>query len=84
MQLYCGMRTKHARQLLEVTCTRNVSCNMGRHRVTVDGVLLDDLDEFARKDGFRNWRELIDFFLDIYELPFSGRLICWKLPDAVR
>jgi len=38
----------------------------------------DELNDFAIKDGFKDWRHLKDFFLFNYgEIVFSGKLIYW-------
>lgn len=38
----------------------------------------DELNDFAIKDGFKDWNHLKDFFLFNYgEIVFSGKLIYW-------
>ncbi len=37
----------------------------------------NSLNNFAQKDGFANWKDLIDFFDKKYGLPFVGTLIKW-------
>jgi hypothetical protein len=37
----------------------------------------DELDQFARTDGFKSWIELMNYRDMFYTLPFSGDFIQW-------
>lgn len=39
---------------------------------------LQRLDEFARKDGFKDWPEMREWFNARYKLPFECTLIGWR------
>lgn len=51
-------------------------CVDKREGVTVDGVLVDP-EEFARKDGFEDFLELLIWTDATHGLPFSGDIISW-------
>lgn len=36
------------------------------------------MEDFARRDGFKDWNNLLHWFQDQYGLPFTGILIRWK------
>ena len=38
----------------------------------------DDLRAFARADGFSDWWELLEWFMETHGLPFDGILILWQ------
>lgn len=38
---------------------------------------IDEIDEMAKKDGFKNAIEFVKFFNDNHGLPFEGLLIKW-------
>lgn len=35
-------------------------------------------DGFARQDGFEDWADMVRWFRETHDLPFSGILIDWK------
>ncbi|GEP06862.1 hypothetical protein [Methylobacterium oxalidis] len=84
VQLFTGMRTKHCRRLGEARCTEVYSIALDLELGIVfanDGWIRtqEDLDAFARQDGFPYWSELVAFWAA--EHPgvsyFSGILIRW-------
>lgn len=82
VQLYTGMRTKSCRKLREAIC--HVSCEIiiDTDKVITFGpsevFLGDDLERFARMDGFSCWLEMRSWFETAYSLPFKGHMIGWK------
>ncbi len=40
--------------------------------------LVDDLDAFARADGFDGWNDMAAWFDAVHGLPFDGVIIRWK------
>lgn len=54
-----------------------------RHIVHLDGTRLmaDELLTLARADGFRDAKELLDWFEETHRLPFSGVVISWMLKN---
>lgn len=81
LYLYTGMRTRSCRRLL------TTKCHMTRElKVTAEGTLKLDgqaiyrsqADEFARRDGLKDWDELCGFLKQRYGLPFDdGVVIYW-------
>jgi hypothetical protein len=51
-----------------------VSCTVGQHTL----YYLDHLDKIAVADGFKDWREMVQWFSKTHGLPFEGELITWK------
>lgn len=54
--------------------------------ITETGVIVNSyaepMDEFAKKDGFRNFVEMADWFRETHGLPFEGVLISWMNAGA--
>ena len=77
LQLYTGLRSSKAKKIRDAVCVGSMICHIRK-----DGISLlidvDDLDRFAQQDGFTDFAQLRDFFLNSYGLPFRGRLIMWK------
>lgn len=87
LQLYTGMRTRQCRLILRTTCLAVLPVQLfWRPAIAfvVDGapVPLDDLDAFARRDGFTDADDMAAFWraehpaLDVFE----GTLIRWQPP----
>lgn len=96
LQLFTGMRTKHCELIGRATCTgvHEVRLDFAAGTVEIDAVLVltqpEDLDEFARRDGFtprraddfarrpwlfmRMWWSQVHPGLDV----FNGVLIRWE------
>lgn len=87
--LYIGMRTKQCRHLDNVKC-REVQAfriaDWGFSRFEEGATFSDDhiytlepkvLNRFARKDGFKDWPEMREWFRKQHGLPFTGVLIRW-------
>lgn len=88
LQLYYGMRTKKCFQIGVARCWNVSPIKIhfgvvgGREPpwVTIDDGPVDDLDAFARKDGFPAWSEL-DEFWSIHHPgvhDFAGLLFRWE------
>ncbi len=91
VHLYTGMRTKSCRRLGIGRCTRSSAIHITPTGISIsqDGSQDDgddiwlagtDADDFAIRDGFTDFKALLDFFKD--DMPFHGQLICWELPDV--
>lgn len=84
--LYTGMRTRGCRRLGYAMCE-----NVRPIKITEGVVFCDDgwirtpeqLEAFARADGFMDWADMLAWFKKTHGLPFSGHLIEWKPPTSV-
>lgn len=89
---YTGQRTPRCRKLADAVAVSAVDIEIRPHEVEVDNggwletfVAPDDLDTFARADGFTDWEEMVSWFEQNHGLPFNGQLIRWQLvPQEVR
>ncbi len=82
LYLYTGMRTKNCEKLDEVICESVID-----FKIHIDGWGCDvgpcmvreryELDKIAREDGFKDWVEMVRWFIDTHRLPFVGKLIIW-------
>jgi hypothetical protein len=96
MHLYTGLRTKKAKLLGRFKCAKveaiqissrvsfNPSGTDSPAVVWVDGSMLhdDEMEQLARRDGFRHMTEMMDFWKG--RLPFKGFIFHWKYdPKAV-
>lgn len=89
LHLYTGLRTKKAKLLLRVTCTRveeieilnGIFGDENHASVTIDGQTLDrsEREMLAQRDGFSNFEDMIAFWNG--RLPFRGHIIHWKFQD---
>lgn len=50
----------------------------GQLLLSVGHGTVDDDDEFARKDGFTDGKEMLAWFRETHSLPFTGILIRWN------
>ena len=85
LYLYTGMRTKRCRKLREAICT-----SVGPVEINgpaFGGLLIGSLmgsdvkpDTFAKRDGFKNFEEMVEWFDKVYGLPFEGLVIRWEKP----
>jgi hypothetical protein len=80
LQLYTGMRTPVCRLLRIAPCTISTGCSIFGHMAVVEGwrLLGNDLEIFARDDGFASWSEMMNWFREAYGLPCEGHLIGWN------
>lgn len=87
LQLYTGMRTGGCRLLRRATCTAVFKVIIWPDKygvISPDGGKtwpFDALppDEFARRDGFKDYKEMHQWFRDTYGKPeFKGFLIMWN------
>jgi hypothetical protein len=86
LQLYTGQRTKACRKLGEAVVTEVIPvsiCYDGVSFTICDGFFFpsnEGTNNFAKKDGFKDFQEMKAFFVDQYgDLPFEGYLIEWQL-----
>ena len=80
LQLYTGMRTKACRKLREAVCSAVMPVSITRGTLEVDGSVLmsDTAAAFARADGFRDYGEMWQWFVDRYDAQrFTGYVIRW-------
>ena len=86
IQLYTAMRTRHCALIARAACeaVEPVRLHLGENRVEVPSASItaaDDLDRFARADGFADWPGLVAFWREHHPevSAFSGVLIRWEL-----
>jgi len=92
LTLYTGQRTPHCRTIGRAVTVGVVDVEIQSHEVTLESggwietiVAPDDLETFARADGFADWTEMASWFEATHGLPFTGQLIRWQLmPQEVR
>lgn len=79
LQLYYGQRTKQCRKLLDAVCTSTQHIFLRSNSAWGASFICDDLDAFAKKDGFENYAEMWKFFEARADEDgcFSGFLIEW-------
>jgi hypothetical protein len=78
--LFTGLRSKYCRRLGEAECKNVTKLHIGEHFAVVKGVHslgVEDIETFAKADGFNNSGEFFDFFKQNHGLPFYGLLIEW-------
>lgn len=80
LQLYTGLRTKKARKLVDPDpiCTTSTYCNIHHTGITLGNHPNMDLDDFARRDGFKDFADMKEWFGETHGLPFIGTLIAWR------
>lgn len=85
IQLYYGLRTKHARRIGVARCTSvsGIRIQVGLGIISVDDypAIRDDadLDAFAQLDGFADWPDMRQFWIDNHVgVQFTGLLIKWE------
>ena len=92
VQLYCGMRTKACFLIGFGICTRVETITIAfRRRRRSDWLRLDgrikldrpnELDRFARADGFQDWADLRAFWQKEHDVAdFHGVIIYWQAPE---
>lgn len=68
------------RILCDVTCLTVLPIRIDAHGVYIDNygrIDEDDMDEFAKSDGFESWPEMQAYRDFSYGLPFVGDFIQW-------
>jgi hypothetical protein len=88
MQLYTGMRTKQCKLITRVTCEsvqpiRLSFSGRGGSAIIAGGTgleIIENLEEFARSDGFENWIAMRNFWWHEHGAfnGFEGVLITWR------
>lgn len=80
--LFSGLRTPHCERLGETRCLKVEDFQIAFENEIpkgfyVDGKLLSDADSnaIAIDDGFKGWREMIEWFKKTHGLPFIGQRI---------
>jgi hypothetical protein len=90
LYLYTGLRNRYvkAEKIGEAQCRGTYPITITRNSVVIQGLfpirltLPKDLDDFARRDGFNSWQELVDFWLEAHGpkcFPFKGTVIYFDL-----
>lgn len=84
LQLYTAMRTKYCTLIGRAKCLSitPVTINLPHYIVTIGDETFaqkwDWLNDFAKADGFPNWKAMWDFWWKTHpKEPFSGMLIRW-------
>jgi hypothetical protein len=81
--LYTGARTKACRKLGEEKIVRVVPVLISNDGLAIGASALgvkfekQELDTFAKNDGFQSWESMRDWFKNTHGLPFPGDLIQW-------
>lgn len=79
---YCfaGMRTRKCRRLWAWPIRAVADVRIDEAGVILNGAALraEDLDAFARADGFGHWEGMLNWFRSTHGLPFHGDLISWR------
>jgi hypothetical protein len=78
---YCfsGMRTRKCRRLGAWPIRAVVDVRLDESGVILNGSVLraEDLNAFARADGFGDWNGMRNWFRATHSLPFYGDLVMW-------
>lgn len=83
LQLYTGMRTRHCALIGRARCVDlqgiHLELHLRRPRIYVGGLPCPVLD-FARRDGFVDWADMLGFWRDAHGpiTEFEGVLITWE------
>lgn len=87
LHLYTGLRSKAASKLREVICYSVSIIQISEEGILFNSSLdrppyytassINQLNEFARADGFKDWEEMKAWWLNVHGLPFTGNLIQW-------
>jgi hypothetical protein len=79
--LYYAMRTKYCTKIGEGICTKRDDILFTMTGVYVNGKLVSGkkLESFAKSDGFKNFDDMWEFWINNNQLPFVGDVIYWKL-----
>jgi hypothetical protein len=84
LQLYTGLRTKHARKLREALCKNvwglKIENKKNEFLFWLDNKELSktQVKEVSNKIGFDSVEEWIEYFKQKYKFPFKGQLIEWE------
>lgn len=81
LYLYYGMRTKFCMKIGEADCKAVYDIDITHDgRVLMDGMELtaSQKEHLAKKDGFKNFVSMLNWWQRTHELPFNGNLIKWK------
>jgi hypothetical protein len=80
MHLYTGLRTERSRLIARVQCTWTASIWIGvAGAIMVDGRALSrpEREILARRDGFADPAEMMQFWRESGRLPFEGHIFGW-------
>lgn len=80
LYLYTGLRTKSARKLKETICKNVKQITIEENYKIIVGLnelTHDQVDHFAKQDGFKDTESFFNFFKDNHGLPFYGLLFTW-------
>jgi uncharacterized protein YqfB (UPF0267 family) len=90
MQLYTAQRTKYCRKILDsdpvCVFTVRITITIGEEeieRITLDGNAVEDLEVFARSDGFDSLAAMHAYWVKFHGVGmFSGTFIEWDNDDS--
>lgn len=91
LQLYLGMRTKNCKKIGTARCVGigDITIDIVRNQITLARprraiTKTAELDAFAQRDGFDDWRAMGTFWLETHGAvePFKGRIISWVPTSA--
>ena len=76
---FAGMRTRKCRRLGAWPIRAVADVRIDEDGVILDGAALraEDLDAFARADGFGHWDGMRNWVRATHRLPFHGDLVSW-------
>jgi hypothetical protein len=80
MFLFTGLRTKQCNRIGTKPCKGVVPVTLVNNHIYLDGLQLsiDEANEFAKADGFKDLDAFYDFFKDQYGLPYTGFWHVWS------
>ena len=88
---FTGMRTRQCERLggwpivevADVVICRGIPRSGGVLFIQGAMVLtIEELEQFAKNDGFDSWAEMLDWFKTNHGLPFYGDLIAWSFGEG--
>lgn len=89
LYLYTGLRTKQTKRIANAICTElweirinNASivlCQESETERFMELLTGKQLDDMAILDGFKDWQDMKQFWVDTHGLPFTGNLIKFKI-----
>lgn len=100
LHLYTGLRTKKAKLLMRVPCVKIEEIEFRRDsiippgrpswmrfRIIINDALLhyDEVEAFAKRDGFSSFSEMIVFWKEAERtFPWRGHIIHWRFDNTAK
>lgn len=84
LQLYTGLRTKHARKLRDTVCKNiwelKIVNKKDKFLFYLDGKELpgNEIKDIGNRIGFNSTEDWVTYFKEKYKFPFRGQLIEWE------